>query len=232
MHTLLSVDKKRKCWEIGPLSVLSDKFHSKDVLKLWYFVGLPLRPRHAHHTENTLQSHTLPSSMLFPDTKPSSQNPSLPAKKWGICFCLEEWTNTAPSQNLKKKIFLSFHEIKWLPQFLWTGTIHFLFLDCNGSSDTCPQAGRSQESETLADREEDKWTWLLLFYENIHGEKKIMADEINRLILCAWTCYMPLRQREFHRISKMEERGCGIFNVFSMERVVSLRGEKLVQNCI
>lgn len=34
MHTLLSVDKKRKCWEIGPLSVLSDKFHSKDVLKL------------------------------------------------------------------------------------------------------------------------------------------------------------------------------------------------------
>lgn len=38
MHTLLSVDKKRKCWEIGPLSALSDKFHSKDVLSpdtLW-----------------------------------------------------------------------------------------------------------------------------------------------------------------------------------------------------
>lgn len=29
---------------------------------------------------------------------------------------------------------------------------------------------------------------------------------------------MPLRQREFHRIAKLEERGCGIFNGFSMER--------------
>lgn len=100
----------------------------------------------------------------------------------------------------------------------------FLFLDSDGSSCTCPHAGRSQKSVIFADREEDKLTRLLLFYLwEIFKLKISTDDEIDRLILPAWTCYMPSRQREFHWTSKLEERGCGIFNVFSLERAVSLR---------
>jgi hypothetical protein len=48
--------------------------------------------------------------------------------------------------------------------FSLAASSRFLFLACDGRSDTCPQAAGSQESETLADREEDKLTRLLLFY--------------------------------------------------------------------
>lgn len=47
MHTLLSVDKKRKCWEIGPLSALSNNFHDKDDT-LW--VCLTTQKIHYNHT--------------------------------------------------------------------------------------------------------------------------------------------------------------------------------------